>query len=490
MVTSVSVRATIIDDNTGIKTQLPIVLTEEGELSIVTEYLLKRRAEGASDSTLRRCVQSVCLLIDYLDANHACFSDPKRLFQSFVQRLYGGTIGSESGLDPSGLYWVPSSEATTDKLVLSLVKLSDWIANKLGVEPLNPLCNATSHEQRLNYAAWFRRNQNDYLGHIKDKSQEPVVKRARTLRQRHSRNSFHSNEDTPAFPEKEWPQFFKSGIGETKDPRVALRDKLVLLLMHGGGLRESEALTLWVTDVFENPEEPDSSIVRIHHEIDGTAPNDWKSRRGVCTRQAYLQEEFSRVPRINMVGTQHLGWKSRIFDNSDDRYIQVQWFPTVYGKLFMMLWRDYLKYRASIPCEHPYAFISFHTKTLGTPYTLNAFNCNYRAGLGRIGLAPNKTHGLSPHGHRHNYGRRLKQAKLGPLMIKRCMHHSSLDSQLIYTQESQRAISLALNEASQQLENTESSEQPLSWKSLLQYGFEDIDPQGYFSGKSPLLRSR
>lgn len=52
MVTSVSVRATIIDDNTGIKTQLPIVLTEEGELSIVTEYLLKRRAEGASDSTL------------------------------------------------------------------------------------------------------------------------------------------------------------------------------------------------------------------------------------------------------------------------------------------------------------------------------------------------------------------------------------------------------------------------------------------------------
>ncbi|MDF2415746.1 hypothetical protein GWQ22_20740, partial [Aeromonas sp. 1HA1] len=34
MVTSVSVRATIIDDNTGIKTQLPIVLT----LTLIHKY--------------------------------------------------------------------------------------------------------------------------------------------------------------------------------------------------------------------------------------------------------------------------------------------------------------------------------------------------------------------------------------------------------------------------------------------------------------------
>jgi hypothetical protein len=256
-----------------------------------------------------------------------------------------------------------------------------------------------------------------------------------------------------------------------------------------GGLRESEALTLWVTDVFENPEKPDTSIVRIYYEIDGRAPNDWKSRRGICTRQAYLQEEFSRVPRINMAGTQRLGWKSRILE-SNDKYIQVQWFPSAYGNLFMILWKDYLKYRASIPCNHPYAFISFHTKTQGEPYTLNAFHCNYRAGLGRIGLAPNKVHGLSPHGHRHNYGRRLKRADLDPLMIMRCMHHSSLESQIIYTEEGQRSISLALEKASQQLENAESSDQPLDWKSLLQYGFEDIDPLGYFSGKSPRLRNR
>ena len=46
------------------------------------------------------------------------------------------------------------------------------------------------------------------------------------------------------FQKKHWEPFFKDGIGGAKDPRVALRDKLILLLMHGAGLRESEALSL------------------------------------------------------------------------------------------------------------------------------------------------------------------------------------------------------------------------------------------------------
>ena len=105
---SVKVKATIVEDNTGIKSQLPILITEQGEVSSVTDYLLKMEAEGLSNSVMNGFIKATSLLLDYMEANKGLFEDPKMLFQTFAKRLYTGTIG-EDGLDPSGLYWVPSS---------------------------------------------------------------------------------------------------------------------------------------------------------------------------------------------------------------------------------------------------------------------------------------------------------------------------------------------------------------------------------------------
>ena len=483
---SVRVYATIVEDNTGIKSQLPVLLTEQGELSSVTDYVLKLEADGVSASVIKGFLQAVSLLLAYMEANKDLFSDPKMLFQTFAKRLYSGTIG-EDGLDPSGLYWVPSSTSNVNKHIYRLTAFTDWLAIKQRSEPMNPLRDATPHEQRLNYAAWFRKNQNDFLGHIEDKSINKTIRKARTLKGRTPLAK--TEDDAIAFPEKHWETFFKEGVGAAKDSRVALRDKLVLLLMHGGGLRESEALTLWVTDVFEDPYNPDNAIVRIYNEIDGKAPNDWRSRSGIQTREAYLKEEFSRIPRIRMMGTRRIGWKNKLPDNKDN-YIQVQWFPTDYGKVFMLLWKNYQKYRASVECYHPYAFISFHHSAFGEPYTINAFHSSYAAGLKRIGLEPSKAQGLDPHGHRHNYGRRLERSGLNPLVIRRCMHHKSLESQTVYTGKSQQEISDELTQATLQLAKPESKVKSLDWKTLVEHGFEDIDPQGYFTGKHPKLRGK
>lgn len=483
---SVKVKATIVEDNTGIKSQLPVLLTEQGELSLVTDYLLKMEAGGVSASVMNQFIQVVSLLLDYMDANKDLFSDPKILFQTFAKRLYSGTIG-ENGLDPSGLYWMPSSTEHVNKHIYRLTAFTDWIANKQGTEPMNPLRDATPHEQRLNYAAWFRKNQNDFLGHIEDKGINKTIRKARTMKGRTPLTK--TEDDAIAFPEKHWESFFKDGIGGAKDPRAALRDKLILLLMHGGGLRESEALTLWVTDAFEDPFDTDNAVLRIYNEIEGKAPFGWSSRSGKHTRAAYLKEEYARIPRIKMQGTARLGWKNRVVDHRDS-YIQVQWFPTDYGKVFMSLWKNYQKYRASIDCHHPYAFISFHHSALGNPYTLNAFHQNYASGLKRIGLAPNKAEGLDPHGHRHNYGRRLERSGLNPLVIRRCMHHKSLESQVPYTGKGQQEISDELNKATLQLANPESKVKALDWQTLVEHNFDDIDPQGYFTGKHPKLRGK
>ena len=483
---SVKVKATVVEDNTGIKSQIPILLTEQGEVSSVTDYLLKLEADGASNSRLIGFIKSASLLLEYMEANKGLFADPKILFQTFAKRLFTGTIG-EDGLDPSGLYWVPSSTNNANLHVHRLTVFTDWLANRQGSESMNPLRDATPHEQRLNYAAWYRKNQNDFLGHIEDKTVNKTIRKARTIKGRTPLTK--AEDDAIAFPDKYWEAFFKDGMGGAQDPRVALRDKLILLLMHGGGLRESEALTLWVTDVFEDPHDSDKAIVRIYNEVDGKAPYGWRSRSGTKTREAYLKEQYSRIPRIRMKGTAHIGWKGRVVDHRDN-YIQVQWFPSDYGKVFMSLWRNYQKYRASVECSHPYAFISFHHSAIGNPYTLNAFHQSYAAGLKRIGLSTNKAEGRDPHGHRHSYGRRLERSGLNPLVIRRCMHHKSLESQIPYTGKGQQEISDELTKATLQLANPESKVKALDWKELVEHGFDDIDPQGYFTGKHPKLRDK
>ncbi len=292
--------------------------------------------------------------------------------------------------------------------------------------------------------------------------------------------------DAVAFPNLHWEEFYFDGMGGSKDIRVALRDKLILILMHGGGLRISEALSLWVTDVFENPNDSGNSVVRIFDEVDGKAPFNWKNRTGDNTRKAYLKETYSRIPRKHMIGTSRVGFKTKMFDHRD-RYLQVRWFPSDYGRVFLVLWKNYLKFRATIDAFHPYAFIAFKKTSIGNPYTLNSLKYNYANGLRRIGLEPNKAEGLDPHGHRHNYGRRLEHAGLSSLIIRKCLHHRSLESQIPYTQKGNDEISQLLCEATKKLIMPNAKVKPVNWQSLIEHGFDDIDPQGYFTSKQPKL---
>jgi integrase len=483
------VTAKIAQDSSGVTTDVPVILTEEGVLASVADYVLNLQLNGISLSTINKHLQSIMLLIEFMDANKGMFDNPEEMFSVFVRRLYSGTVG-EDGLDPSGLYWIPAATGTVARHISNLTNFTNWVSDKGLGKPLNTLRTATHHEERIQYAAWFRRNQNDFLGHIKDKSINTTVKRARSIKGRTPLAK--TDDDAIAFPTGKFEDFYLNGLGGAKDPRVALRDKLILLLVHGAGFRRSEALLLWVTDVFEDPADPDRAIVRIYNELDGTAPEGWKSRKGIKTRKAYLQEKYGRSPRQEMQGTKNLGWKSRLADHKDG-YLEAYFFPQDFARVFMSLWRKYLIYRASVECHHPYAFISFDSRYLGNPYTFNAFNQSYAAGLRRIGLEPNKTVGLDPHGHRHNYGRRLTDAGVDPLIRKKCLHHKSIESQVVYTMPSSTKVSQALSQASQQLQlgsDAAKTAASFDWKTLTEHGFDDLDPDGHFTGKNPRLGKR
>ncbi|HAV4716735.1 site-specific integrase [Acinetobacter baumannii] len=483
----VKVNAKVIQDDSGVFTEIPILLDENKEaIKPLIEYVLKLKHEGKSQATISNHIKATKLLLEYIAANTSGFNTPQSLFENFSSRLYTGTIGVD-GLDPSGLYWLPCSRQVAQLHIYALTKLTDWLVKNYNAVSMNPLVEADNLTQRLNYAAWFRKNQHDFLGHIKDKHINPTVHYARSLQRK--RPLGKQKQDAIEFPECYFEEFYFNGLGGAVDRRVALRDQLILLLMHGGGLRESETLHLWLEDVLIDPLNPNSVKVRIYHPENGKAPNNWRGRSGKTTRAAYLKEKYALSPRNDLMGKKRVGWKNYITD-SPDEYLEVYWFPSVFGEVFAKLWQNYVRFLAVIDRNHPYAFICFHREHIGNPYTLNAFHDSYRQGLKRIGLKPCKAEGLSPHSHRHSYGRRLRRADVPSIIIKKCLHHASLESQIRYTTPTAAEVTATLNAATLKLINSVELVEQIgtpSWEVLTKHGFSDIDPSGLFTGKNPQI---
>lgn len=476
----VKVRAKIVSDNTGVVNELPVLLTDEGDIRPLTRYLIKKQTQGSSLATIDKIIKSVALLLEYMSANADSFDDVEDLFSGFTSRLYSGTVGVD-GEDPSGLYWLPVSKSVASARIRYLTEFSDDMADNYGAKKMNPMRKASGHEERLQYAAWYRRNQNDFLGHLPS-GINITAKKIRNITGRRAPQG--RNDDSIPFPSRDFNRFLNEGFSGARDIRGALRDKLIVLLMHGAGLRVSEAIIPWVSDVGIDPRGDGKSLVRIYCEQEGIAPDGWSGRNNSKARASYLAENYGRIPRVEMHGTQHVGMKSRIVDHADN-YLQVHWFPSILGVVFQSLWEEYLGYRAAIDANHPYAFVCFTKREYGQPYTLGAFSQNYAAALKRIGLKKLKANGYGQHGHRHSYGRRLVQGKLSPIMIKKCLHHKSIESQVAYTTPSFDTMTKALTHASQELAKVKDQQEVPEWADLISSGSDDIYPSGMLSGPAP-----
>jgi integrase len=88
---------------------------------------------------------------------------------------------------------------------------------------------------------------------------------------------------------------------------------------------------------------------------------------------------------------------------------------------------------------------------MGAVYTLTQYNKAHAAACERIGLEVSKALGTTPHGHRHAYGRRLRNADVDKPLIRRFMHHASEESQQVYTQATTREAIATLEAAAQRL---------------------------------------
>jgi len=493
----VSIRAKVLSDSTGAISEIPVLLTNEGPLQPLVDYLLWRRHDR-SLAWMRKVVQDVVLLLTYMKLNAGHYRDPEGLFHGFIQRLYSGTVGAD-GIDPSGLYWRPHNHRVIGNMLTRLTDFSNWVADRQGTTTLNPVRTASSYDELVAIAASTARRNRAFLGHAWRSMSAGQARVSRsTLARRPPKVSV--SDDAVAFPEKHFDDLLFHGFrrrrGEGRDDlgrRLNLRDCLITLLMHGAGFRLSECFHLWLDDVRPNPVDPTTAQVHIHHPSLGEAPNDWFDERSnpiKCNRATYLAGRYALRPRNEVMNKHYAGWKDPSLDGS--YYMEAHWFQPELGRLFLNLWKLYLRELVHIPRSHPYAFVVQERDTAGDMYCIDNYKQAHARAVRRIGLIPAKALGTTPHGHRHAYGRRLTRGSVSPLVKQKALHHKSVGSQVVYTAPNATDVSNALNEATQVLDGLVAEgrhvKPTFDIEKLLAYGFEDVDPDGLFSGPNPKLR--
>lgn len=442
----VTVKARVYIDPTGVFTEIPALLTPAGILEPLLDYCLSR-SHDRSLTWMKKVTRSVRMFLEYLQSNPA-ERDTYRLFQNFAQRLYTGTFNRETGMDPSGLCWLPRSVQDAGHIVTHLTDFFDWLAIiRPAAEKLNPRYAGGIYDRITDEAAYQYRRDRTFLGHTWAANATPD---ATGHLFRSQRLPMVDKGDPPAFPDDRFMDLLMKGF--KAGARHDYRNMLITLLLHGAGFRESEPFHLYVGDVFPDPTDNRRAMVLIHHPTHGNAPADWRDARGrpkKGNRAAYLAEKFGMVPRTKLLDSRGAGWKGGMHDAP--YYKQAYWFLPKYGEIFLQLWYCYLEEVARIDRHHPFAFINLRRAPIGEMYCLAQYNKAHMAACERIGLPVAKALGTTPHGHRHAYGRRLKNAGVDMLLIRRFMHHASPESQEIYTQATAKEAITALEAGAQRL---------------------------------------
>ncbi|SIN77059.1 gamma-mobile-trio recombinase GmtY [Paraburkholderia phenazinium] len=448
----ISVRSKVISDTTGVHTEIPALLTPAGVLEPLLDYCLSR-AHDRSLAWMAKVIRSVRMFLEYLQSNPA-ERDTYRLFQNFAQRLYTGSFDRETGLDPSGLCWSPRSPQDASHIVTYLTDFFDWLGEmRPEAAKVNPRYAGGAFDRLTDELAYQYRRSKAFLGHTWATNATPAATGTRIRAQRLPKVD---KGEPPAFPEERFEELLVNGFNTAG--RYDYRGMLITLLLHGAGFRESEPFHLYIPDVFPDPANPHQAKVLIHHPAHGGAPSDWRDERGQRrkgNRADYLAHEYGLVPRTELMDSRQAGWKGGMHDAA--YYKQAYWFVPEYGKWFLQLWQLYLKQVVRIERSHPFAFINLKRGPIGAMYTLAQYNKAHAAACKRIGLTVSKALGTTPHGHRHAYGRRLKNAGVDKQFIRRFMHHASLESQEVYTQATTKEALAALEAGVRRLRDKHSS---------------------------------
>ena len=375
-----------------------------------------------------------------------------RHFRRFRDALIQGTVDEATAEDESGLRWERGSVSKANRVVADLTNFFEWEdgEDEGDAQRLNPQIASRWHEDVAARAAYEFRRSRAFLGHTWER---PGAIRVRSRFTGPVRGVRRASQAVKRFPDGCFERLLFQGF--TTRSLSNLRDILIAILLNKGGLRISEVMHIWITDVTKDPISGMAHIV-ITHPSEGACPGRWGT--DFKTRAQCLEEVFNRSARNSLASSdaEHAGWKSGL-----DK-LEVLWCEPLWGEYFQRLWKVYTeRVQNVIPTSlrsHPYAFIVLRGNTVGRPLTLDAYRDSHQKAVFRAGLVPVdsdgtlKQLGLTEHGHRHAYGHRAKNlADLSPDLVRQMMHHASPESQKVYTQRTWHEQMEVLVKASENL---------------------------------------
>lgn len=415
---------------------LPAIFTAKGLVASHLRYLAWYSSK--SDAWREKSVQSIRLLIDYIEATPHVDKATK-LLRNFVEALVTGTINYETSFDPLGLYWKPRSLSLANTLLFHITHYTDFLATQDGYEHsrINPFRKATSWEERMNWCAYYHKHSNVFLNHLssyteaqKAASQKRLIYTPPQL--------LISNDKAERFPENQIDTLLQNGF--VVAGKIDYRSIAMTMLMNFGGLRKSELFHIFTSDITLHPNHPNEALVRVYHPIYGRSPTPKYKNRA-----EFLQVETQFKPRNTYRLTErlHAGWKNPLM-TSRDGFFEVIFNPTSKARDFLNVWIKYLKYQRQEGVHfNPFAF----TNDSGTPDTLKNFQRRHKRAVERIGLVCKKEFGTTEHGHRHAYGYRARQLGLTQIELQKALHHKSPNSCLVYIKPTSEDIRTRMKES-------------------------------------------
>jgi hypothetical protein len=380
--------------------------------------------------------QGIGMLVDFIAARGHEFQGVEArtgFFQAFAGALLFGTV--RDGDDPTSLWWYPRSIRRARKLLHSVCTVSDWLADKYEAIAINPFTRpATLSEQIAFWRRWNSKTASQLLSHLVGR------KEAETKSKRARRDSLPCGQPPTPNTKSQFPGDrmrdllligFATNVDDATLPmweRWNIRDILVTLLLHYGGLRVSEPFHLWVDDVFVTEEKPGIPVVLVHHPSDGKVHAPGGPHTNV-TRAAYLRYHYNMSPLTLLTGKRHVGWKNSLLTRPAYNAFEVIWSSLNAAALFLQLYRIYIAHVRPVSLNHPFLLVT----ESGDPMAPEAFRKSHNRAVRKIGLRPSREEGTASHGHRHAYGHLLKKVGMSDKEIMVCMHHSSPQSQNDYT---------------------------------------------------------
>lgn len=358
---------------------LPVLIDDGRINSDVLRFVQHQKELGRAPSTLNRSATELGKFSDFIRWASARLSE-RPIIKAFFQTLVHGN---------AELAWERIGAETAKSHVESVAKFIDDYCENRGLESPNPFIEVP-RSWASTVTELIRRHKSDPLYHLFFTTQKSRTRKRRLVMPLESIDQALPIKTRN--PEKTFclEEFIKL-VEFEKNPR----DRMIWLLLGGGGLRESEVVHLFSSDISLDADSSQAAVLLAHPTLGLLNSNNTGP-----TRQSYLKQHFGLLPRnqLPVFDTHYAGWKGIRFQKHATA--GVTWLHPSFGDLAWTSYVDYLRLRSATNANHhPWCFVNLKHDVMGDPMTLGNLYQLLSAACKRLGLRSPR----NPHSLRHMY---------------------------------------------------------------------------------------